>query len=269
MRCCASIEEFGAATGAAYYRGSSFVRWRFERKVRGYWVWGRPTVDDARELVAVFDAEGRRGALGPHDSLADYSELQVVDPATFVVLLSHVRGQPEQTAPAREAVVRPADLPGAIIAGFFDVAARAARVFQTRGDALRWLGRAEVVPALDALRRASRRGAAPIVRRLHSLFAAHGERAPIGEAAALLKMSPRTLQHHLRAAGTHYRAERDRACLARAQEALASSDASVSHVAHDLGFDTLQRFSDWFRRLVGQPPSSWRLAQRHPAAPEP
>jgi AraC-like DNA-binding protein len=268
MLACTSVEEFGRAGGTAYYAGARFIRWRVDPHLRGYRVWGQATVDDARELVAAFEAEARHGRLGRQGSLGDYRELRGVEPAAFDILLRHVLAQPRHASPAREAVVRPAGIVGAIVAGFFDVALREAGVFQSAREALRWLGHPEAETVLGTMPWGSPppEVSTPVGRRLQLFFAEHGRASSVAEAAAFLRMSSRTLQHHLQSAGTHFRAERDRGLLLRAQRALADSDLPLGRVASDLGFRSPQRFSDWFRRLVGQPPSRWRHARRRGGA---
>ena len=44
----------------------------------------------------------------------------------------------------------------------------------------------------------------------------------------------------------------------RAKELLRQGKATASHIASQLGFNSLQHFSDTFTRIVGQPPRQWR-----------
>lgn len=47
----------------------------------------------------------------------------------------------------------------------------------------------------------------------------------------------------------------------RAKELLLHGKITVSHIARQLGFNSLQHFSDTFTRIVGQPPRQWRSKQ--------
>ena len=44
----------------------------------------------------------------------------------------------------------------------------------------------------------------------------------------------------------------------RAKELLRQGKATASHIASQLGFNSLQHFSDTFSRIVGMPPKTWR-----------
>ena len=48
----------------------------------------------------------------------------------------------------------------------------------------------------------------------------------------------------------------------RAKELLRQGKTTVSHIASQLGFNSLQHFSDTFTRIVGQPPRQWRSKLR-------
>ncbi len=69
-----------------------------------------------------------------------------------------------------------------------------------------------------------------------------------------LGMSPRTLQRHLRQAGTSFRKLVDEARTSLAQRLL-KSGLSVTEVAFVTGYQDLASFSRAYRRVVGKPPS--------------
>lgn len=99
---------------------------------------------------------------------------------------------------------------------------------------------------------------------LERRLAAPGEGLPsVGALAAALHVTPDYLSDHLRAltgraAGDHIHA----ALIARAQERLAGTDATVAEVAYGLGFAYPQYFSRLFRARVGESPSGWRRRVR-------
>jgi AraC-like DNA-binding protein len=74
-------------------------------------------------------------------------------------------------------------------------------------------------------------------------------------------MSARTLQHHLRAAGTSFRREVHAAQVAAAQRLLIDTDDKLGAIALEVGCATLQHFSTLFRKQTGLSPSAWR--ERH------
>lgn len=263
-----SVPAFATSAEPGWLRGRVFVRWRLERGLRGYFVWGRPTASDARAMVDVFEAEPP-AADRYLASVADYRELEHVDPQAFAVLAAHVERESGDGGPALEAVLRPGGVCGAVIAGFFALVQPTRRValFTELAEALRWVGRPEVDPVLARLRASTREDVAddPLLRRLRKALAAHvGRRDSLHAAATRLSLSPRTLQYHLQRAGTSFRRERDRVRLAAAQRLMRETDTPLSAIAVDVGFATPQHFSEWFRRATGSSPSRWRSGLPEP-----
>lgn len=85
-----------------------------------------------------------------------------------------------------------------------------------------------------------------------------GADASIEDAAAALQIPPRTLQHHLQAARTTFRAERTSVRLAVASRLLAETDTKIDAISCEVGFATSQYFSVWFRTLTQKTPSGFR-----------
>jgi AraC-like DNA-binding protein len=71
-------------------------------------------------------------------------------------------------------------------------------------------------------------------------------------------MSTRALQRALTDAGTTFRAEVRGYQLARAKHLLRANAQSVSWIAAEVGFSSLQHFSAAFRRATGETPGSFR-----------
>jgi AraC-like DNA-binding protein len=228
--------------------------------------WGRPDVDDVRELLRWCEV-GTGAALPPHRFLVDIRALEGVEPATFIQFVDYVRrnGAALATQIVRQAQLRPDGLVGAIIGGFAHVARPPypERVFLEPVEALDWLG----IPAdegfallgeLEAIRSA-RVGRSDAVSRLHRLFETRGV-LPIETAAQSLALSVRSLQRALRAAGTRYVTEARAFRIARAQDLLRTTDRPLGWIALELGFSSSQHFATEFRRAVGVTPSQWRTS---------
>ncbi len=80
-------------------------------------------------------------------------------------------------------------------------------------------------------------------------------------AARALGQAPRSLQRHLRDAGTSFQRELDAARVRVAQRLLETSRASLTEIALDVGCASPQHFSALFRRVTGQTPSAWRTSR--------
>jgi AraC-like DNA-binding protein len=85
------------------------------------------------------------------------------------------------------------------------------------------------------------------------------------EVAALLSMSPRTLQRRLGDSGTTYKEILDETRHALALTYLSVLENSLSDVSYRLGFSACSSFTRAFRRWTGLSPSAWRA--RGPRTP--
>ncbi|WP_437671695.1 helix-turn-helix domain-containing protein [Sorangium sp. So ce131] len=87
--------------------------------------------------------------------------------------------------------------------------------------------------------------------------------AELSRAAAFAGATERTLRRRFREeTGMTWRAFVTRARVLRAVDLLSSSDASVTQVALDVGFQSLGAFAAAFRAVTGQTPSGFRKAAR-------
>lgn len=84
----------------------------------------------------------------------------------------------------------------------------------------------------------------------------------LGEAAALLAISPRTLKRRLAEQGTTYSALRQEVCLAHAEDRLLRTDATIEALAEQLGFSDAASFIRAFRRWTGLTPARYRALRR-------
>lgn len=263
MEAAASLDDFAADPIGRYLVGAGWVHWCAAADLFGVILFGRPGRDAAARLTRALAVE-LAAPVTPHQSIVDARRVDGVDAEGFEVLSAYVTDHHAELAAqvTRLALVRPEGLPGAAIAGFFEVLAPPypVQVFDDAGAALAWLGRAEIAPALAAL--AAVASAPPLVAQLHAHLAACLVDATLAGAAAHLHLSPRSLQRRLRAAGTTFQSELTAARVRAAQTLMLDSDAPLTRIALDVGFTSPQHFSNQFRRLVGQSPSAWRAQHR-------
>lgn len=110
------------------------------------------------------------------------------------------------------------------------------------------------LPALLARREAAQQTDS-IVRRLQLML--RTETLSLGVAARKLGVSVRTLQRRLAEVGTSFRSESQSVRLQTAQSMLSAGGVSVTRVALELGFGSLQHFSAQYRKHYGLSPSAW------------
>jgi AraC-like DNA-binding protein len=166
---------------------------------------------------------------------------------------------------ARQAMVHPRGMPGAIVAGFYAQLAPTfpVEVFADVPPALAWLG----WDGVDAWHReldelcARLTAEPPIVRDVRALVAASLVSTTLQAVARALRVTPRTLQRRLREAGTSFQAELDRARVHAAQARMVDCDDKLAAIALAVGCASQQHFIRMFRKVTGETPAAWR--ERH------
>jgi AraC-like DNA-binding protein len=228
-------------------------------------LFGRPTGDAARELVAVLNSEG---FATPRLSLFDASAVEAIETEAFAVVTQHQnhrRAELERIV-TKQAIVTPVGMPGAIVTGYravFDFPYPVA-FFTDRTHALDFLGRSEAHGAIAQLEATA--SSHPLVLRLRALLAS-AITSTLPEVAKQLQVSERSLQRHLQAAGTSFVDEVQAARIAMAKQLLLDTDLQLTAIAVDVGCASLQSFSAMFRRITGESPSQFRARVRR-GAPE-
>ena len=162
-------------------------------------------------------------------------------------------------AVTRLALVRPAGLPGAVVAGFYAVldSPYPTQVFDDVAAAVAWLGAPKALAVeLESLR-AELSGVGPLTGQLRRVLAADGADASVVDVAKKLGLSQRTLQRRLTDEGTSFQKEQLEHRLRAAQRAL-EGDAAITAIAFEAGFATPQHFSTAFKKFAGLSPSEWR-----------
>jgi AraC-like DNA-binding protein len=264
----ASATEFLVHPVGRYVVGRRWCVFARSPAVLGYSCWGRPEVDDLREMLRLCEF-ALAPELEPYLWLVDLRSLEVIEPATFALFLEYTarrRGVLGKKI-LKQAQLRPEGFVGAIVAGFAQVGKLPYpdRVFGDPAEAIAWLGLepldgAAIVGELEAIR-GEARAASGLVARLRRELEGAGPFA-IDEAASRLALSTRTLQRALRDAGTTYRAEVEAFRIRRAQELLRCGDRSVGWIAAELGFSSAQHLATAYRRALGESPSAWRARNR-------
>jgi AraC-like DNA-binding protein len=251
-----------------YFRGRRHAVFAHSPTLLGFASWGRPDVDDVRELLRLCEI-GLDPKATPYRWLVDLRGLELVEPRTFALFIDYTRKNRETLRRniVRQAQLRPDGLVGAILAGFSHLAQLSYpdRVFSDVEEALGWLevDSREGVGLLEELE-AIRNDACEsflVVGRLRRELEASGALS-IDEAALRLGLSTRSLQRSLREAGTTYRLEVKGFRIRRAQELLTQGDRNLTWIAAEVGFSSVQHFATAYRRAIGDTPSAWRTRHR-------
>ena len=265
----ATSSEFLADPLGRYCVGRRHLVFAHSETLLGFASWGRPDVEDVRELLNLCQI-GLRPGIPPYRWLVDLRGLELIEPATFGLFVDYTRrnGEALRRAIVRQAQLSPDGLVGAVIAGFARIAKLTYpdRVFWHVEEAMEWLDvepetGAELLAELEAVRSEARE-TYTLVAQLRRELDGSGS-VPLHAAARRLGLSPRSLQRALREAGTTYRAELDAFRVRRAQELL-RGDRNVTWIAAEVGFSSAQHFATAYRRAMGETPSEWRM--RHCAA---
>jgi AraC-like DNA-binding protein len=260
----ADLDSFRRNPVGGFLGGAGWIHFCAHSELWGVVLFGRPDRDAAEQMTRSFTVEIADEA-APHRAFVDAQQVDGVDPGAFAVLQRFARDNLARTASKVRAMalVPPAGLPGAAVAGFYPLLESpvAVQIFDTRRDALAWADAATLADALDAAV-AELRGAPPLVGALRALLRAQLAAPNLPRICRELAVAERTLQRRLRAAGTSFTKELLTARLAEAQQRLVDGDDPVTVVALDLGFASPQHFSRHFRRVTGETPSEWRERRR-------
>lgn len=248
-----------------FVAGRSWAHFCVRAELFGVLFFGRPDGDDLAALVRSLRTElGERVA--PHASVVDARRLEGVEPGAFDALHAYVREQHAalKARVTRLALLRPAGLEGAVVAGFFQTLEPPYPValFDDVPPALAWLDVPAALAADVAAVATAVLGTDPLRGALRAWLDRHRDAPDIARAARTLGLSERTLQRRLREAGTTFQREVLGARLRAAERRMLESDAPLTTIALEAGFASLQNFSAVFRKATGVAPSAWRAARR-------
>ena len=265
MKLASTLAAFIERPVGQAWRGESFVYWCASPELFGFSLWGRPSAEDIERLCTALAVELGEGIV-PHASLVDAALMNEVDPGAFEVLQRYVKKNRAVLAKrvTKLGLVRPAGLPGAVVAGFFGVldSPYPTQVFEDAAAALKWLGAdAGLAEALQT-QRAAFSGVAALVAQLRAVLGSLGPAAEVNAAAKALGLSQRTLQRRLSDLGTSFQRELGEHRLRAAQRALDDGTQPITAIAIEAGFSTPQHFSTAFKKFTGLSPTEWRARRR-------
>lgn len=257
--------SFARAPAGLYRAGRGWIHFCVNPELYGIVFWGRIEREAVVRLIdsLVVELDPR---VAVHASLVDARRIESVDPTAFEELGRYVEREWSRLARkvSRLALVRPGGFAGAIATGFYSVLQPPypVRTFDDREQATAWLGcEADLLGELDRAQH-DEAGVEPIVARLRRHLRHADREVKLETVAKEIGTSVRTLQRQLREAGTSFKDQLAHERVRRAQLLMLDTDASLTHIALDVGFASLQAFSSCFRRVVGHAPSAWRSEQR-------
>jgi AraC-like DNA-binding protein len=266
MRLASDIEDFWRDPIGRYFVERAFLQFCAAADLWGYMIWGDIGESDLQALARTVGHKGWND-FQPHRSFIDFSRVTSIDTSGYAILRAAQAANRDELARriTQMVIVRPDGIVGAIAEGIQHLVSfpHPVEVVASAEEALRRLGveDAGVLPVLEAAR-ASLESSARVVADLHAVLDAHLPEFALPAVAKLLGMSPRSLQRKLRELGTSYQAERNLAQVRVAQRLMSQTDATLSQIALDVGCRSLQHFSTLFRRIAGETPSQWRVANR-------
>lgn len=98
----------------------------------------------------------------------------------------------------------------------------------------------------------------PLLEELHVALTEDLLSATLPSVATRLGLSARSLQRQLHELGTSFRSELANARVSEAQRRMRNRHVSLTAIALDVGFASIQAFGRSFRRDTGVHPSAWR-----------
>ena len=260
MRPADGVDAFFAAPEGTFVAGRSWIYACTQARLFAQIYRGVPEAADVEPLLALWQVE-LRAATPPHASYVDASLLTGMDPGWFELMQAELERNRATLAEkiARQALVRPPGVAGALVAGFYEVLTPSypVQVFERAADALVWLGHAGARDEIAALVQPPE-PVEPLVAELRRYLGGALVGTTLADAAREAGLSPRTLQRRLRDAGTSFQTELQTARIAAAKALMADGDAKLTAIALEVGCASLQHFSGLFRQLTGLAPSEWR-----------
>lgn len=260
-----SVAAFLADPIGHYFLGRRHLVFAHSPQFIGYASWGRPDVDDVRELLQLCTFGLSLPTSDRHAFLVDLRELEFVDIGTFSLFVDYTRRHGKRLGEVikRQAQLKPPGLVGAVISGFSRIARLPYEesVFDEPEEALGWLGVDQatglaVLKQVNEIREASL-VSHDVIHRLRGELEIAGP-VPLTAAARKLGLSPRTLQRSLRQSGTSYRNEIASFRIRRSSTLLENDERPLKWISAEVGFSSLEHFTRAFRRATGETPSDFR-----------
>lgn len=267
MKRAQTIDELVKDPIGRFYVGATHLVWCAESSLCGSAHWGRPTVDDARELTALYEI-ARHPALAQFDVFMDDGAVEHVDWSALGIINDYVKSRMSEWGGRirKQAVVVPSGVVAVLLAGLQPLIGPTypLKFFGSKSGALDWLARADLAPVLDEVDAlvSEARGISPVMRELRDYLAGALVDATLEAAAAALGRSTRTLQRELSEAGTRFATELTRARVRAACALLSGGDERVEEIARRVGCLTSSRLSALLKKEVGETPAAYRARHR-------
>ena len=266
MKWAAPDEFLGDPVGRWSVVASSVLVFFASPTLGGCVAWGRPSLDDTRRVLEVFEAF-RHPTIAPRfDVVVDGRGVQGVDPEALAALVGWLDAHKgELTTRVRlQLGVVDDTMVGFALSGILPVLGdtHSFRIVRDRRAALRAL-----TPDADALSAeidacvAHAGEVAPALRALRAHLRGRLVDASIESAAKGLHVSPRTLQRVLREGGTTFRSELKDARFGAARELLVQGDDKISSIAARVGLSD-SALAALVREKSGATPAELRKRSR-------
>ncbi|HEY7957630.1 MAG TPA: AraC family transcriptional regulator [Polyangia bacterium] len=230
--------SFVSAPAGRWRRAGCSIVWAHSPTLTGCISWGRPTPDDTRSVLRLFEGFTR---LAPRfDVILDGSSLDKIEARSLLLFADWMRKnlEPLRHRVRRHVGVNAPGVSAFMLAGVLPLIGGGwplTRV-QERRRAFRLVlpeGGDELCDELEALMDQVR-GLSPLVSQVRDLLARRQGRLSVLEAARALGRSVRSLQRELRESGYSYRQEQQAVQFRRAEELLEEED-KIAVVAARLG----------------------------------
>ena len=257
-----TLDDFIADPVGRYVATERVVAWCAAPDLLGAAAWDEPAPADVDFLVAGWDALVAVRT-GPFDKVFDVRFVSRIREDTFARLVERVRSrQPVPREVRKQVLLAPDGVASAVVHGFWNLvpSRHPWHVTGSDADGFAWLGREAMCGGVAAMIAHLREGE-PLAR-LRRWLALHLTGAELDVAAAAIGLAPRSLQRHLRDAGTSFRAEVRAVRLEEARRLLLAPDAKIDAVAAAVGCETASSFVRMFREAHGETPAAWRDRHR-------
>ncbi|MCA9562915.1 MAG: helix-turn-helix transcriptional regulator [Myxococcales bacterium] len=265
-----TLAQYIASPVGNAWIGRSTACWFAPSGVRAISIFDSPTHDDVLELVQALQADTCEGIPPTFSSWVDLRRASSIDPGAFQALFEYMQTQRDFYAQrvTQSVIIQRGGTVGALAAGYTRLLGDPfpVTIFSDLSSALGALSlsdeeRVRFAEGIQSLDDAAARGEQWVTRLRHYL-AENLQAASLASAAHALAVAPRTLQRGLREEGTAFRSELRQARVRRAQQLLVQTDIKTLAVGLDVGFSTLQNFTDAFRKTCGMTPAEWRQNNR-------
>lgn len=275
MRRVDDVSSFLVAGGSdCFFLTDSFLAWRMSADLLGFSIWSdrnRTSIEQQARIIDHFTDPA--SACVRQRVLIDVSLCTDTSPTTFAASASFWTSRRARHAAGIEqlAVVVPQGVAGAVVVGLSVIVQPefALRMFSDVTAALSWLqceDPAHLSQQLASLRRPA--ADQTLLAGLHRLFMETHFSISLGQAARRIGMSQRTLQRRLSEARTTFHAELSNAKLAMAKTLMSLGGRSMTAIALELGFASVQHFSSRFSAVHGVSPSSWLRSHNELTQPD-